>query len=674
VWLQNAGAVVLLLGVFFFILWGYSTGRFGAGALVSAGIGIGIAFAWRGDRLARSLPRLGHTFIGVGLGVVYLSLYLGHFTLHVLPMVPALALLVLTSFLVIGAGLRYGVQGIAAIGVVGAFLPQLLASWIPLEGFSLERGALLGYLACVDLLVFALTARAGWSALDLSALALTALTWRLACPDGTWGWAVTLALVALFTGLGLAPLPRLIGREGRVRPLDLAVVAAAPAGLLLSLWAWLVLAPRIAAAQLLLGLGVVQVLAALWVDSRRQERDLWRPLTGAAVVFVTAGLQRLTGDENLAMIWCVEGVLLVLLGAGPRGGWLRLCGHVVAGVAVMVAYVVAAWNPGTVGALPFLGIDALRELTIIVALLLGALLLTRGRGHLGPLERRAPELWTAAANVMLVGWSWRGCGALAHALENPAGRWWQPHALVAPEPGVRESQLFAAAIGFAWFTQAAALGWMGARARSGFLRFSAYALASLALFAVVGCLSLLDGWSSDQRPVFYPAGWCLLASLALAAFMVWRIGACRPELSAAERYAPEMCTAGLLVMLLPWSAREGGHLARTLLRVAGEGAYRVAPAAPDVLERVRTLGAALTSAAWLLEALALLSLGWVRAVAFLRWAGLVLIGVTLLKFAFYDLASADVFWRFLIAIAAGAAMLAVSYAYQRHAKRRRAAA
>jgi uncharacterized membrane protein len=673
VWLQNAGAVVLLLGVFFFILWGYSTGRFGAGVLVAAGIGIGIAFAWRGDRLARSLPLLGHTFIGVGLGVVYLSLYLGHFTLHVLPTPLALTLLVLTSFLVIGAGLRYGVQAIAAIGVVGAFLPQLLASWIPLKGFSLEPGALLGYLACVDLLVFALTARAGWSGLDLSALMLTALAWRLTYPGGTWGWGVTFALAALFTGLGLAPLPRLAAREGRVRSLDLAVVAAAPAGLILSLWAWLVVTPRIPVAQLLLALGAVQFAAALWVDSRRRERDLWRPLTGAAVVFVTAGLQRLTGDENVAMVWCVEGVLLVLLGAGPRGGWLRLCGHVVTGIAVMVVYVNAAWSSATAGALPFVGIDALRELTMIVALLLGALLLTRGREHLAPLERRAPELWTLAANVMLLGWSWRGCDALARALEDPAGRWWQPHSLLAPSPGLRESQLVAEAVALAWFVQGATLAWLGTRSGRGFLRFGSYAVGSLALLAAVGGQLLTDGWSSDQRPVFYPAGLCALASLVLASLVIWRIGARRHELSVRERYAPELCTAALLALLLPWSAREADHVARTLLAVAGENAYRALPAARDVLERVRTLGAALTSAAWLVEALALLALGWTRSIAFLRWAGLALIGVTLLKFAFYDLASADVFWRFLTAIAAGAAMLAVSYAYQRHARRKRAA-
>src|SRR6185295_6559077 len=83
IWLQNIGAVLLLLGVFFMILWRYTPGRFGAEVLVGAGVAMGLVLAWRGDRMIRRLPRLGPTFIGVGLGVVYLSLYLGHFTLRV---------------------------------------------------------------------------------------------------------------------------------------------------------------------------------------------------------------------------------------------------------------------------------------------------------------------------------------------------------------------------------------------------------------------------------------------------------------------------------------------------------------------------------------------------------------------------------------------------------------
>ena len=189
VWMQNIGAVVLLLGVFLFILWGYSTGRLGAGVLVGTGIGLGLFAVWRGDRLARSLPRLGHAFIGAGFGAIYLSLYLGHYTLHVLPPALALVLLTLTSAATFGAGLHYRVQAIAAFGVLGAFIPSLFAAWFELHGFSLEPLPLLGYLTIADVLVFALAARAGWSGLDLAALLLTTLTWISSDPKPGESWA-----------------------------------------------------------------------------------------------------------------------------------------------------------------------------------------------------------------------------------------------------------------------------------------------------------------------------------------------------------------------------------------------------------------------------------------------------------------------------------------------------
>ena len=156
------------------------------------------------------MPRFGHALIGIGLGVVYLTLYMAFVRLHVLGPVTALALLALVSFASISAGLRYGVQLIAALGVIGAYLPQFMASWLGLGGFHMAPWVLLGYIAVVDLLVFALAARAGWSALDLTALVLGALAWFAAFPRGDWGWPVQIALAATYLLLGLAPLPRLV--------------------------------------------------------------------------------------------------------------------------------------------------------------------------------------------------------------------------------------------------------------------------------------------------------------------------------------------------------------------------------------------------------------------------------------------------------------------------------
>ena len=85
-------------------------------------------------------------------------------------------------------------------------------------------------------------------------------------------------------------------------------------------------------------------------------------------------------------------------------------------------------------------------------------------------------------------------------------------------------------------------------------------------------------------------------------------------------------------------------------------------------QQVGVLAAPFTSAGWLLQALVLLVLGWTRRSAFLRWAGLALTGITVLKFLVADLQTVDVFWRFLTAIVVGAALLGISYAYQRRAR------
>src|SRR5262249_51228122 len=163
------------------------------------GVVVGFGFVWRGDRMARSVPGFGHALIGVGLGAVYLSLYLGRFTLHAVPEMAALPLLTLVSLGSGSVGLRDRVQPIAVLRLIGAFVPQLLANLLPLPGFSMTPAALLGYMALVDLLAFALAARANWSALDLTALLLTSVTWIASDPHAGWGWGwgIQIGLAAL---------------------------------------------------------------------------------------------------------------------------------------------------------------------------------------------------------------------------------------------------------------------------------------------------------------------------------------------------------------------------------------------------------------------------------------------------------------------------------------------
>jgi uncharacterized membrane protein len=658
IWLQNVGSVLLLLGVFLMIVWGYTTGRVGPPVLVVSGVLLGLAFVWRGDRLARSVPAFGHALIGIGLGIVYLTLYVGHFQLGAMPRALAFALITAVSIATVATGLRYRVATIAALGVIGAFVPQLLVAWTPMQSFALAPAALLAYLAFVDGIVFVLAASAGWSGLDLTALVLSAASWMLSYRDLAWSWPVQIGLAVLFTTLGLAPLPRLMRVEGRVGNLDLAVVALAPLCFLAASAPFM--APsRLSAGVLFLVLAIVQLGAALWVDVRRPRRDLWMALTGAAVLDLAIATERLLGHEHTPLAWTVEGALLLVLGARERGGWLRFCGSVVTGLGTL--WLVGAFvESRPMHVAPFLGPSALRTLIAIVVLLGAAHLLARRRDALVP-DRWLPEYWTATGNALLMAWLAREASELAFAIYGPGG--W-----IGPSQGViaswtRERELSLALWNAMWMMQAFVLIRIGRH--SGFSRACGTFVGFAALLVLLVGASFVDGWQLDQYPILHPMALLMVVGIGMTVLGSLELARDRERLSAWERWLPECWALGASLALLFWSARESNHVARALLDSAPGVSLPRAE-----LERLNTLRAFVTSLAWIVQAVALLVIGWMRRSSFLRWGGLALFGITLLKFVVIDLRNVDVFWRFLTAIAVGGAMLAISYAYQARARRR----
>jgi uncharacterized membrane protein len=80
---------------------------------------------------------------------------------------------------------------------------------------------------------------------------------------------------------------------------------------------------------------------------------------------------------------------------------------------------------------------------------------------------------------------------------------------------------------------------------------------------------------------------------------------------------------------------------------------------------------ALISAAWSTYATAVLSVGISRDLQSWRWLGLGLLGATLLKVFFIDMAEVRQIWRVLSFVVLGALLMACSYVYSRHGSRKR---
>jgi uncharacterized membrane protein len=658
VWFQNIGAVLILVGAFFLILWGYTTGRFGPGVLVGAGIAVGLTISWRGDRLVRTVPRFGQALIGLGFGIVYLSLFLGHFTLRVMPSWAAFIALLATSFVTLVAGLRHRAQTIAALGVIGAFLPQYLVGLLGLHGFTMSPGGMLGYLAAVNAVVFALAARAGWSGLDFSALLLSAALWVFQFGDKPGSWPITIGLGTLFTAFGFAPLPRLVRVEGRVKPSDLAVIVVAPLAFVACAWPTLAYASPTDVAMLLAAMAAAQLAAALWVDSQRPERDLWRPLTGSATLFLTAALQRAVGTEHTPMAWTLEGVLLIWLGLGRGGSWLRACGFVVAVMGSM--WLIFDQILGG----PHVWWNSVRDLGCIAALMFVAQRLHARRAELTESEQPVPELWLAIANVSLVLWLRGEMQFLAQGLEGAGGFWHRLPNLAAPAGRIREIALTHALIGAAWLLQAGVLILIGLRGRR-FVRAMGHFIAGLA--AIEAGLVLLgnDGWGRDVMPILHAPGLFTLLMIAGAIVIARRLAHAHDTDQPGAVRSSHLWGSMITLVMMIWVWREADHVARALFDVPGPNAQSIPAGIAARIGQAERLGRVLASAGWLAQALIALAVGWVSGSRFVRWLGLGLAAITAIKFVFADLAAADPFWRFLSAIVLGSALLLVSFAYQR---------
>ena len=666
--LQNVGSVLLLVGFFFLVLWGYTTGRFGPLVLVVAGVLAGIGVVWRGDRLRRTVQGLGDALLGVGAGIVWLSLYLGWTTLHALAAAEALPLLFAASVLTGALGLRYRVEGISALGLMGAFLPHLLRFVVTLPEAALPPWSLYGYLVSINVLVFALAVRSGWSRLALASVLLTAVTWSSAVATDRWSWPLEIGLSTLFVALGTAPLPRLVRVEGSVRPVDLALIATAPVALLAASWPMFTLARSEHVALLLGSLAAVYLVLALAVDLQRPERDVWRPLTAAATLFLTGGLERAVGPENTGLAWGVEGAVLAWLGLAPRSAWLRACGSAVALAAVYRVLPGIFAGLATEHPVPFVHPLAVREAVVIAALLFGAARLERAATTPG--ERWLGHGWLGGAHLLLACWLVREAHHLSWALEDGSGMWHALPDVRAPEGARRYLGMATSTAGLALMAQAVWLAWSGARGGRRFARVLGHALGLVATLLLAASMRAVDAWGRDLLPVVHRDALVQLGAVGLAVFASSWLASARGTLAWFERRSPELWAMAAAFVMLFWLAREADHVARVMLDAGGPGtaAWRAADA--ELRDRVLSLGGILASVGWLAQAVAVFAFGWARRSAFLRWMALALLGLTLVKFVLVDLAQADPFWRFLTALLAGAAMLALSFVYQRLGVRR----
>lgn len=151
-WLSRIGAVALVIGTVFFLKYAFDNGWISEWMRVVIGIAVGgtlLAGAERWHR--RGLPLFAQGLAGAGIPILYLSVYAAYGFYHLLPQPAALAAMCVVTAASVFIGLRHNSLFIAAMAAVGA----MCTPWWLSTGHMHTIG-LFGYVTVVACGLFAI--------------------------------------------------------------------------------------------------------------------------------------------------------------------------------------------------------------------------------------------------------------------------------------------------------------------------------------------------------------------------------------------------------------------------------------------------------------------------------------------------------------------------------------
>jgi len=169
VWL---GGIALVLAAVFLIRYSIEVGLVTPAARMLAAALFGLVLLGageyaRGGRLLADDPRIAQALVGAGLAVLYATAYGSHILYGLIGTGAASAAMLAVTAAALALALRHGAPT-AVMGLIGGFLTPLLVG-------NSNSGAvpLLAYLALLDMAVFVIAWRRGWTWLAAAAVALS---------------------------------------------------------------------------------------------------------------------------------------------------------------------------------------------------------------------------------------------------------------------------------------------------------------------------------------------------------------------------------------------------------------------------------------------------------------------------------------------------------------------
>ena len=634
-WLSRLGALILILGLGFFIKHAFENDWIGPAGRVGLGLVVGVALFGLGARLAaRRYGAPAQGLVAAGLGTLYLVGYAAHDFYDQVGPRPAFLFLALVVVVGLRWALAWQARAVALLSTAGGLLaPVLMASGAD------RGGTLFLYLGLLDLGVLAVARRRRWPELGLVAFAGThALYWEWLDEWYAPGRLLVALLAAgvfliIFALTGLAQSRERLGEEGPLRRWSSGwlLILAAPTVAFLVLRRLLEDRHAGALALACLGLTAAYLLAA----ARLRRGAAADPVAGAlhaavGLAFLTVAGAVWLSPLTLAVAWSAQAAALLVAGHRLSHRALR-----VAGLATLALAALRWWSAldnEPLGGRILLDDPALpATVALIVAAALGAWLC-----------RRRPDAagWEAAAYPALV---LVAVATAALFLTHGLG---QLRAFRAPSAYVQ--------VGITAVWTVAALPLL-ALARGDRTRLLLGAVTALLAAVAVRTLGDAEGWrtiSPALRPPLLNARFLASLLLVVIAALYARVVPEFPHVAPETRQRLARLATAVTALLLLWTLSAEVWLW---------------PLPGPARQATKLRGAGL-SILWTLYALALMWVGLARRRPAWRYGAMVLFGITVAKVLVVDLSALDAVARILSFIVVGAVLLVASFAYARFSR------
>jgi uncharacterized membrane protein len=621
-WLNWVGIVMTLIGVGFFLKYAYDNAWIGPQGRLAIGALLGLVALGLGERFRRrGWSILFQVLSGGGIAAFYLCVFFSFQVYHLADQTLSMVLAILVTGLAVVMAVAHDAVPIGILAVVGGFLSPVLLS----TGAN-HPYALFTYIAILDLVAMGAAYFRRWRALDLLCFLGTAAMYqgwydKFYGPDQMTPGLVYISIFYLMFLL----IPTLHGLVRRLPETKegLALIVLNAAISFLSYYNILFQDYRYVLGFVVLGQAfLVLALFQVWLKRVGGDTNTAASLLTIALALVTIAIPIQLKLYGIPIAWSMEGALLIFLGIRFRHTICKIAG--------------------------------------VAALLLAA----GGLASRLPLHR---EVFIPVFNVPFGSWVFVIAMAVTSAVllarDEESAEPWHPRLTGA-------AALLAFALTCALLHLELSCFWTVNHPTQG---FSTYEFGSLVV--LWSLIAALTATLLDRRglPEWMPLSWICFGIGSLVLYQsLGSYGLPSPWLGANPTFAPR----ALFVLALWWSAhlarKNGLQFAADVLTVAGHAVLAILLAFE--LERwgrhsrlvTPKMGMSLISAAWALQAFAVIWLGLVRRSRLLRYLGFVLFLLTVGKTVFLDTSELEKVYRIVSFAACGVLLVAAGYFYQRY--------